>query len=316
MRNSLLLLTLAILLANPLFSQNFEDPVEYNNFIVSKQSDVVEKSMEYVSLSVHSQDEGAVDAKRREVVRTLEKGIRDIEGMPAYKGDARLKNEALDVLRLYLEVYTADFNEAALLKKDRESSFEAMEKYFKAQEKAERKLAQAGEQFSKAQDAYAKKYELLIKEEERESELKDKLTIIADVNEYTHKVFLLYFKPFKIDAAFLDAFNRQKPSAMESKRQELLKTADAALVQLDLVGPFQDDKKYLEATQKVLQQYVDFAKGDYKELVRIMENKDALTQEDVDKVNSIIENYNKTMQTLIQGFNEENSAFLQRHIPR
>lgn len=297
-------------------AQSFDSPVDYNNFIVEQQTAVVTLSMEYISMSVHSEDERAIEAKRADVVKQLKKSISDVNKAEGYKGDTRLKSEAIDVFELYLQTYTDDFNEAELLKKDRESSFLAMEKYFKAQDRAEKKLALASDQFTRAQKSFANKHDLLIEESEGNSELENKMQMVSDVNEYTRKLFLSYFKAFKVDGAFLDAFNGQKYTTMESKRQELLKVANEGLSTLRLTGPFKKDKKYLEATKEILETYKELASGEYKELVEIVKKKDKLTQEDVDRANSIIESYNNKMQKLMATFNEENSAFMQRHIPR
>jgi hypothetical protein len=307
---------LLLLLPAISIAQQFDDPVDYNNFIVGHQTDVVTISMEYISISVHSEDERAVESKRQQVVKQLKKSINEVKRAEGYKGDNRLKSEAIDVFELYLSTYTTDFNEAELLKKDRQSSFDAMESYFKAQEKAEKKLAAASDQFSRAQDAYAKKYDLLMEEGEGNDELGNKMQIVSDVNVYTRKLFLLYFKPFKIDAAFLDAFNEQKVSTMKSKRAELLKHADDGLTKLRLLGPFKGDKSYMNATKELLSTYKELCQGDYKELVTIIERKDKLTQEDVDRANAIIQAYNENIQKLMKDFNESNSTFMQKHIPK
>mgnify|MGYP000418452022 CR=1 FL=1 len=83
-----------------------------------------------------------------------------------------------------------------------------------------------------------------------------------------------------------------------------------------MVGPFKTDKSYMNATKKLLETYKELCQGEYKELVGIIEKKDELTQSDVDRANEIIQDYNTNIQKLMNDFNQSNSTFMQKHIPK
>lgn len=85
---------------------------DYNNFIVGHQTDVVSISMDYISLSVHSEDENPINSKRQQVVKQLKKSINEVNRAEGYNGDNRLKGQAIDVFELYVNSYTTDFNES------------------------------------------------------------------------------------------------------------------------------------------------------------------------------------------------------------
>ena len=139
------------------FAQTFSDPVDYHNFIAEEQNQITMMHMDYISHSVHSDNYEETENRRLKVIRQLQASQKKIENVPAYKGEEKLKDVSLDVLRLYHETFTIELNEANILKKDSKNSFEAMEKYFKAQDKAEAKLDHATDKFDKAQEQFAKK---------------------------------------------------------------------------------------------------------------------------------------------------------------
>lgn len=293
-------------------AQNFSNPVEYNNFIVEEQSKVVARNLQYMSFSVHSNDYQAIEQRRLAVTQQLKKSIRRVSAMPSYEGDNKLKEGMLNALELYLEAFTIEFNEANLLKAKSEESYEAMEDYFEAQDKAEKKLKRAAEKVDKAQIAFAEKNDMQIR---REGNASDGLSVVSEVNEYSRKVFLAYFKTSKSNAGFYDAMGEQKAALMEKKRQELMKSTSESFLQLRGIGPFKGDKAYRDITVKLVGYFQAMAKKEYAELVRITEKDKNLTQADVDKYNQIIDKMNNKSAELVNQFNIEQNRLLQKHIP-
>jgi len=133
MKNTLLFISLFIFL-NDGFAQM--DPTPFNNILVEEQNQVSTKNLEYVSYSVHSDDYEAIEKKRFEVIFQVAKAHKVISAIQAPKEGQQMKDEVLEILDTYKEIFTYDFAEVVELKKSRESSYEAMEDYFKAQDKA------------------------------------------------------------------------------------------------------------------------------------------------------------------------------------
>ncbi|MEM9022718.1 MAG: hypothetical protein AAGB22_03190, partial [Bacteroidota bacterium] len=222
-------------------------------------------------------------------------------------------NESIAVFKLYQEAYANDFNEAMRLKKDKENSYEAMERYFKAQEKAERKLSQASERFEKAQRQFAEKHGMVLQEDDAASGL---LTRIAAVNRYSRRVFLAYFRVAKADAAFMQGVEERKTGQLDKQRQQLENATEQVLSELDTVQPFRGNTAFRDATKKLVQFYHDLAVKDYPTLGAVMRKKpDEMTATDAENYNDIVQRYNATNVELVTAFNRENVALLQQHIP-
>ena len=219
------LFILASLIPNAnLLAQQFEEPAAYNNYIVGEQNKVLAKVIEYIVQSVHNEDFSAVENKRLQVIGQIETAIQRIEKLEPFEKGDKLKLEALEVLKLYKEAYKEDFSEINVLKKNRESSFEAMEQYFEAQDKAELKMNKTAERFNNAQKAFIEKHALIMEEAEKDKTME----VISNVNKYSRDVFLEYFRISKLNAACLDALSAQNPDLLEKKRVALLEGANTA----------------------------------------------------------------------------------------
>lgn len=290
-----------------------ESPVDFYNSIIEAQNKVVKKSQHYTSVAVHSENDVEIDKARKEVIKQIEKSINDVKAIKPFKGDGKLKDEALEILKRELDAYTLDFSEAALLKKNSKQTFEAMEKYYSAQDKAEAKIDAAVTDFKKAQLRFADKYDFTIEENEESKKQADKM---SRLNKYTRQIFLQYFKAFRDFNLFVDAFNTKKASAIETARQNLLKSSAEGAAQMKAIGGFDGDNAYMNAGVKLLELYKKMAETDLAELSELMKKQDKLTNEDVDKINKIIGKMNQEPEKLNNAFNTENKKLLQRNVPK
>jgi hypothetical protein len=290
---------------------NFESASEYNNFIVGEQSRLIKKIVEYNIQTVHSDDYNQNNIKRLEIINQIDVSIEKLKALSSWNGDSKMKDEALGVFRLYKEAYDIEFNEVNLLRKDRESSYEAMEKYFKAQDKAEEKLKYAGEKFMKAQQDFAKKNKMTLKAGDSDNHMNN----IAQVNQYSRNIFIEFFRISKIDGAFLDALNNQKTSLMEEKRKLLLEATNTALANIKKIIPYNSDNEYKEKAIELAHYHKSIAEKEYLDLVRIIGKKSGMTQEDVNRYNEIVNYLNEKTQKLIEEFNKANRDMMKRNIP-
>jgi hypothetical protein len=306
-------IVLSILLLGAAFAKAQESPTEFYNSIIEEQNKVVKKSTHYTSVAVHSENDAEVDRARKDVIRQIEKSIEAVKLIKPFKGDGKLKDEALAILKRELDAYTLDFNEAAILKKSSKATFEAMEKYYVTQDKAEAKIDAAMDDFKKSQLRFADKYNFTIQENEESKKQSEKL---SRLNKYTRTVFLPYFKAFRDFNLFVDAYNVGKAPQMETARQTMLKSSTESLAQMKTLGGFEGDAGYVNAGIKLLEYYKKMAEGDLAELCKIMVNKDKLTKEQADRANKILEGMNDAPNKMNEAFNQENKKLLQKHIPK
>lgn len=292
-----------------------QDAIEFNNAIVVEQALVTAKNLEYASYSVHSKDFKEIEKKRGAVIEQIDNSIKAVTALTAPEKGADLKEEALEVLGMYKSIFGMDFVEVAKLKQDSESSYDAMETYFKAQDKAEKQLDKAGDRFTRAQEKFAKRNDFKMQKSDGTDPLSEQIKKMNRANEYTRKIFLTYFKADKQHAAFMEAMSKQE-KGLEGKRSKMEKAAKAALNTLKEMGGFEGDKAYLDATIKLMTFYKNIAANEFVDVVKVATAKqEDLTQKDVDNYNKGIEKYNSKVNSLVMGFNEAYSNLLKKHTP-
>jgi hypothetical protein len=91
---------------------SFDNPADYNNHIAGEQNLVLEKSINYSIQSAHSDDANANNAMRLEVIRQIDRSIGELKNTATYKNDAGLRDESAEVLTLYKEAFSTEFQGA------------------------------------------------------------------------------------------------------------------------------------------------------------------------------------------------------------
>ncbi len=313
MKNIAFLLLMLIFSSAAVFAQT--DPVDFNNTIIAQQAMVSAKNLEYISYSVHSKDFNEIELKRKGVVQQIESAIKVVNALePAEHGD-NLKEEALAVLGMYEKLFNMDFVEVNELKKDSESSFIAMEKYFKAQDKAEKQLSKAAKRLNQAQERFAKKSGFEIQESDENDAASLQIQKMNQVNEYTRNIYLIYFKAEKAHAIFMEAVSSEDRS-MGGKLKRLESAADEALEKLKDLDGFDGDTGYKDSAIKLMKFFKEMSEGGFADIVRVSKmQQEKLTQKDVDDYNNAIQKYNENINPLLMQFNEASNALLKKHVP-
>lgn len=297
------------------FSQSFSSAAEYNNFIVAEQTKIAKKNINYVIKSVHSKSARKIESKRTAVIKQIDKSLKKVKKMKGFDNKTKLKSEAIEMLEEYKDVYLISYKEINALAETQQESFKNLEKYFKAQDKAEERLNKAAQKFSKAQKQFAKDHNMKL--EDSHGKLEEKMQQISEVNEYSRKIFLIYFKVSKANGIVLDAMNAKKANVVESKSKELVSLANEALTALEGVPVFKGNSGYRAATKNLVSFYLTMGSQKYSQLPNLMkkEKQNKLTQKEADKYNKIIQDYNVKATDLINKFNIENQKLLQSNVP-
>ncbi len=300
-----------ILVGQVCVAQEFSDPVQYFDYLNNEHAAIVNKNLEYVQYSVHSDDYNEVEQKRLELIKQLAQAIVKVAALPAYEDDAGMRNEMEEVLKLYLESYEIEFSEINDLKRESKESFEAMERYLEAQDAAEKKIADAAERFQDAQRAFAKKHYITLLEGEKNTEIEQ----INQVNAYYRAVFLKYFKVSKQHSEVSEAMQAREAEQMDKARLKLQQITQSELKILRLMPDFNGDTAYRDGAIAILEFYQDLAQNGYKKVVDVLK-KEQLTQEDVDVYNEVIENYNTNATRLINEYNQALDQLLKNNVPK
>lgn len=298
-------------------AQNFEDAKDYNDYIVSMQTAISDKNIEYATNSVHNNNVAEVDAKRLEVIALTVSSIEKVKALPAFKGDAKLRDEAANVFDLYLQTYNIDYSEVLTLKKDRESSYEAMEAYFAAEEKAAKKLEDAGDKFAKAQQSFAERNGMRLAAGKGSDDRAMLLDAIAETNAYQKKMFLIQFKILKLNAAFFDAVDAKKEKAAEKVRKEIIEACEKAFVDLKAIGGYKADREYYNKTKEYVHAVKGLANRDLVAIVDVVKTGESnLTEKQVNAYNEAIKAYNEVSVNMGNELNVVASDFLKRNTPK
>ena len=293
------------------FAQEFTDPVKYFDYLNNEHAAIVNKNLEYVQYSVHSEDYAEVEQKRLDLIKQLAQAVIKVATLPPYEGDASMRDEMTEVLKLYLESYEIEFSEINDLKRESKESFEAMERYLAAQDAAEKKIAEAAERFQEAQRVFAKKESITLLEGEKNSEIEQ----INQVNAYYRVIFLKYFKVSKQHSELSDAMQAKDIDRMEKARIKLVQDAQSELKILKLMPDFNGDTGYRDGAVAILEFYRELGVDGYKKVVDIL-RKDQLTQEDIDTYNGVIEYYNGNVSRLINEYNQALDQLLKKNVPK
>ncbi len=296
MNNKKTVMTLMALLAFifNLQAQTFDSPAKYNDFLVKQNSDLIEANLNFQKVSAHSENEIEIETMRKQIVKQLDYSIKAVNNATPYEGDAKLKNEALSVLKLYKQAYAIDFVNLSKLSSKSKESYEAMEEYMKTKEKAFAKVNKAAERFDAAQIKFAKKHDMEIVSREEDQRSKE-IKMVNELNSYMNKAFLIKFKVDKYTSIFWDNLKAKKYKAAQNSAEELYKISNEALTKTNQLGTFKGNKSYQESIKKYLQFVKSFSQKKLTELATLKAklNKKQLSTEDVDKMRKDIERTNK-----------------------
>lgn len=250
----LTIVTVLFLGCTSAFSQNFDNPVEYMDFIGKQQENISKKYMSYTSASAHGKRAKKVESLRNKLLNEVQEARMNISGMPSCKGDKEYRDTAVNFMKLYYNVLNDDYAKVIDLEEIAEQSYDDMEAYLMAQEKIDEKLEEGNKRFSDAAAKFATSNNIrLIKDE---SELGSMLKQVAAMHNYYHDVYLIFFRPYKQETYLSEAIAKGNITAIEQNKNSLLKYAQEGLEKLNGMKGFQGDNSVVLACKGILNFYV------------------------------------------------------------
>lgn len=338
-----LLMALFMVVCMPLMAQQkYEHPVEYLSAMGTQHQAINKDMWRYINAMAHGKSGRKVENRRKEVLATIKNAQTTVSRMPAYKGDASLRDSVAAYLKLSYQVMNEDYAKIVDLEEIAEQSYDAMEAYMLAKEKANLKLDKASERMNNQQRAFAKAHNIELVEDQ--SKLGAKLERAGEVFEHYNKHYLIFFKTFKQEAYLLRAIEQNDINGLEQNRQALQQYVDEGLAKLDTLPRYKSDLTLKQANLQVqsffrreaalVSQIVDFLlkKEKFEQLQKAMDAKRPADRSHADidefnkavkEYNAAINDYNSTLTQLnkerarnIDLWNKSTQAFLDKHVSR
>lgn len=308
---TLLLFTLFLTPTLKIYAQSFKNAGEYMSFISNLHREITKNYLSYSSSVAHGKSARKVENKRQELIKSVVNSKKKIAKMPTYDQDASLRDSAVASLEMTYVILTEDYGRIMDLEAVAEQSYDAMEAYLLAQEIADQKHEESNERLDKTVDAFAATHDVTLVD--TEDKLSEKAAKAVEVNNYYHRIFLIFFKSFKQEAYLLEAVNKKNISQIEQNKNTLDKFANEGIAKLATVPSYNGDNALKNACRQMLdfyksesdkmQVYTDFylKTENFQKLKEAFENKKDRTQQDVDE-------YNKAVNTINNATNQFNSV--------
>jgi len=322
---SWLSMLLILLQGNTVSGQTFEDAGQYISYIGKANEDLSATYLSYLSAVAHNKSARKVEKRRGEVVDAIFNTKASIQGMPPWKGDRSYKDTTVAYLKILNSVFNEDYGKIVNMEEIAEQSYDAMEAYILAQQKAGEKLEEARLRQRETTNRFAAKYNVNLIESE--SDIGRKSKTAGEVNRHYNEVYLVFFKPYKQEAYFMDALAKKNIIAIEQNINSLKKFATGGLEKLKTFKGYNNDPVLIDACRQALQFYKSetersstlsdfFLKQEaFEKMKKAFESKRSSdrSQKDVDQFNSAVNDINaasKDYNTLNQQLNKERESML------
>ncbi|MFN8394065.1 MAG: hypothetical protein U0176_05260 [Bacteroidia bacterium] len=284
------------------------DPVEYSNYIVTEQEKIGAEFIDFSNLLLSSNDYKTNEAKRLEVVKLVELGLRRLRNMAPFKDGGQLRNESIAVFEAYRDLHLNEYAKITLLVSNKESSLTALEDYFQMQIKAEKKMMEYAVRLKNAQKKFAESYKLTL----LHNPMQDQFDRILECNVYSREVFLAYIAVAKLNEAWWEAMDKNDFEAMEKNRLAIMDAASKTA--LASMQGFHGDGSFRDVAKERVDYFARLAGDQYKEFSKILQNPQR-TKEDIDYINGEIDAYNDKNMKLNDKFNTVHRDLKLRALP-
>jgi hypothetical protein len=168
------ILTLAVFAAcnKPVKGTNgvtYKTPVQYNDYIVSRQTDLMRKVISFSNAAEQDIDSAANMLKGYAAETTTMIG--EIKGMPPYKGDTSLRNAAVQSFTFYKRVFEEDYMDIIDIRRKEDLTQDDVDEMDRIVKKITKEEEGYDKAFHNAQNNFAKKNNMRLRENEVQKEL-------------------------------------------------------------------------------------------------------------------------------------------------
>lgn len=171
MLRSLLLLFTFVLLSNSK-AQNFSTPVEYNDYIVNSQNELVNLLLVFNDeVSADGATEDSLLALADQMTLKAESLVSRVQAMSDYEGNWDLRNSAIELFQFYVRTFSNEYREMIKLIFVEELDEATLTKLNEILETVTNSEAYYDNKFAEAQQAFAKKHNIELIENELQEEV-------------------------------------------------------------------------------------------------------------------------------------------------
>jgi hypothetical protein len=342
-RNLPLVFVLLCCAINAAGAQSLNTPVEYMNYLTSREEELSKKYLTYMSEVAHGRRARKLEKRRQELIGAIKTAVGDANRLKPYQGDASLRDVYKSYWDILFKVFNEDYHKIVDMEEIAEQSYDNMEAYLLAQEKAGEVLDEAQAKVEPVFKAFAAKNNIIL--QEKETKMTKKLRQVSEVNAYYNQVFLIFFKNFKQEFYVMDAFARRDINSIEQNRNTLSRFSEEGLQKLDTMKAFKGDGSFKNACRKVLEFHQveaekqmpglsDFLvrSDEFEKAKKAMDATPASkrTQKDIDNYNKFVNEYNAAVNASNQVLTTINTNskkvldnweiarknFMERHVPK
>lgn len=306
MRSSLLsLFVLALVWGNLAIAQN--NPSSYYRKIASEQRKLRTKQINYYKTALLQPDERRMEKGREMILTQIESSLKNMNRMPAFKGDSALRNDYKRILSTYKTAYTSAFDSVQQMKNGAGQSAESLRAYTNAIYYMEGLIDEAEDDWAANEDYFVNAYNITAMEDPTAAEL----NTLRSLSYYVQEMRGTYSSiPFKI-RELQYKLKQKEYGSLEDARQEMGLSVDRALVAAAKVDVYMDqeddeDDFLLNATLR----YLDELKiATDEEMAEILTDLDEALYDEDDKK---IERNVYKLENLLQDLSEMELDLLDR----
>lgn len=152
----------------------YKSPVQYNDYIVSRQTRIMKNIMKFAEVAQNNLD--SADHLLDQYVVETGQMIREIKGMPPFKGDSSLRDAASGIFGFYRNIFDKDYRDIIHLRNEQDgTSMEVENQINDIVKKIETEEKGHDERFQLAQQNFARKNNMKLTENKMQKEFDEKL---------------------------------------------------------------------------------------------------------------------------------------------
>ncbi|MEM7656859.1 MAG: hypothetical protein AAF399_12075 [Bacteroidota bacterium] len=313
----------------------------YLESVMSPLGEHKQETWKYLRAVTRGKGARKVEKKRQALIQAIRDSKRTVARQGGFQGDLSLKKSVSTYLDISYSVLKEDYDKILDMEAIAEQSYDAMEAYLLTKEQANKKLDEAWATMDEQYRTFAAAYNIEIVEGEADDQDK-KIQESQALLSYYNRLYLIFFKSYIQEVYVMAAMEEDDLNSLEQNIGALLAFSAEGTAKLDTISLYQDDPALKQATQKILSyfqeagerhypQVVDFylKKDNFEQLKTVVDTKPQkeLTQEDVDRFNAAVEDYNASVnqvnsvnETLnqrrgkeMEAFNKAMDKFLTKH---
>lgn len=311
MKKLLLSISTVLIVSSNLLAQGGETAGQYMEKVGKEFKEIQAATWDYTKSAANNKSARKINKRRLELIQQIDASTRNVSKLPPFARKTYFKDSVLSFLKMQKIVIAEDYAKIMDLEDIAESSYDAMEAYFKAREIASQKLELSSTRVNEAYKAFAKENNINLIDGE-DDKITKQLAVADEVYSHYNEVYLIFFKAYKQESYFLAALNKGDIAGMEQNKSMLETLSMECTEKLKKIKAFRGtDNSILKPALELMNFYKMESSTKFSSLIEYQTKAIAFEKSKKafeaikNKTNSDINNYNN----LIGEFNNSLNAF-------